>query len=184
MRCCLLAICCGCLPVMLLGPLRAEDTTATGSALSAAEAKELVALHNAARDEVKVPAVRWSPTLAKHAQAWADELARSGKFEHRPSDGEWASRFGENIALGSGDGFDAAAGCRLWLKEREDYVADAPLSDDLSELRTGHYTQIVWRGTTHIGAGRAVLQTGEMKGWTVIVCNYDPPGNARGEKPF
>jgi hypothetical protein len=38
--------------------------------------------------------------------------------------------------------------------------------------------------TTEIGAGKAIIRAGERKGWLVIVCNYDPPGNITGEKPY
>jgi len=29
-----------------------------------------------------------------------------------------------------------------------------------------------------------VITKGKFKGLTFIVCNYDPPGNTVGEKPF
>ena len=43
---------------------------------------------------------------------------------------------------------------------------------------------MVWSATTEIGAGKAVLTTGDMADWTVVVANYAPPGNAVGEMPF
>lgn len=164
-------------------PAWAEDEP-TGSALNWAEARQVVELHNAARKEVDVPPVRWSLELAKFAQAWADELARTGKFEHRPAEGEWAGKFGENIAIGSGDGFTATDGFHYWLEEKKNYEPGTAIPEDFAEFKAGHYTQIVWRGTKQIGIGRAVLQTGEMKGWTIVIANYDPPGNVTGEKPY
>lgn len=169
--------------VAVRGAAITAEPEATGSALSWVEARELVELHNTARKEVGVPAVAWSPELAKFAQEWADQLARSGKFAHRPADGEWARKYGENIALGSAD-FTAADGFRYWLEEKKNYEPDAAITEDFSLFKAGHYTQIVWRDTKRIGIGRAVLQTGELKGMTVIVANYDPPGNVTGEKPF
>ena len=47
-----------------------------------------------------------------------------------------------------------------------------------------HYTQMVWRGTTRIGAGKAVIASGPYKGLTVPVCNYTPRGNMIGQKPY
>jgi pathogenesis-related protein 1 len=55
----------------------AADPNDTGSAVTAQEAEDMVKLHNKARAEVGVAALKWSPTLAKYAQEWADELARS-----------------------------------------------------------------------------------------------------------
>src|SRR5262245_13495123 len=69
----------------------------TGSALTAKEAEDLVTLHNKARKEVGVDPVKWSPTLAKHAQGYADKLARTGKWEHNPDD-----TYGENLGRGTG----------------------------------------------------------------------------------
>jgi pathogenesis-related protein 1 len=154
------------------------------SRLTPVENRKLVDGHNRVRSEVGVPPIAWSPKLATFAQAWADELARTGKFEHRPAEGEWARRYGENIAIGFGDTFDVRAAVTFWSDERESYKPGEPIPADLAAFKAGHYTQMVWRTTTAIGAGKAVLQTGERKGWTVIVCNYDPPGNVTGETAY
>ncbi|KAM0899056.1 hypothetical protein ACQ4PT_021543 [Festuca glaucescens] len=45
----------------------------------------------------------------------------------------------------------------------------------------GHYTQIVWRGTTKVGCAMASCAGG--KG-TIAVCKYNPPGNYVGMKPY
>jgi pathogenesis-related protein 1 len=156
----------------------------TGSRVTVDEAKQLVELHNQARAAVKVGPVEWSRELAAYAQEWADELARSGKFEHRPGDGAFAQKYGENIAIGFGDGFGVHAAVGMWSAEKKAYVPGTPIPDDFATFAAGHYTQMVWRATTRVGAGRAVVQIGDRAGWTIIVCNYDPPGNVRGEKPY
>jgi pathogenesis-related protein 1 len=43
----------------------------------------------------------------------------------------------------------------------------------------GHYTQIVWAGTQEVGC--AVARGGRREVW---VCNYDPPGNWAGKRPY
>jgi len=52
----------------------------------------------------------------------------------------------------------------------------------------GHYTQIVWRETKQIGAAKLSFELVDEKGiarsFVGIVCNYHPPGNRTGEKPF
>src|SRR3954454_15897103 len=85
---------------------RPEDKT--GSALSAKEAADLVELHNKVRKEVGIGPVKWSSELARFAQEWADEVARTGKLAHRPRQGERKQRYGENIAWGSGPGYGVA----------------------------------------------------------------------------
>lgn len=156
----------------------------SGSALSATEVNEMVAFHNKVRGDVGVEPVKWSPEVAKFAQAWADELARTGKFEHRPREGEWTQKYGENIAVGFGGNYKTLSGAQGWYGEIQFYAAGQPIPQDFGSFKAGHYTQMVWRKTTEIGAGKAIIQTGEMKGWLVLVCNYNPPGNYTGEAPY
>ena len=44
---------------------------------------------------------------------------------------------------------------------------------------TGHYTQMVWKGTTEVGC--ATASGTEL---TYLVCRYSPPGNIVGQKPY
>jgi pathogenesis-related protein 1 len=166
------------------GQPRPEDETS--SALSAKEAADLVEFHNKVREEVGIEPVKWSPELARFAQEWADEVARTGKLAHRPREGERKQRYGENIAWGSGRGYDVLKAAESWYAEMKVYEPGTPIPqpEDFGEFRAGHYTQMVWKDTTAIGAGKATIQEGERKGWLVVVCNYDPPGNIAGEKPY
>ena len=52
-----------------------------------------------------------------------------------------------------------------------------------AQFKAGHYTQVVWRSTARVGAGKAKLATGPQAGAWVLVANYDPPGNLP-EKPY
>jgi Cysteine-rich secretory protein family len=40
-----------------------------------------------------------------------------------------------------------------------------------------HYTQVVWRGTTHVGC--AIYPT---RNWDYLICRYSPPGNVDGRR--
>ncbi|MDF1826285.1 MAG: CAP domain-containing protein [Verrucomicrobiales bacterium] len=152
----------------------------TGSKLSPREAAEFLDFHNQVRAEVGVAPVAWSPEIARVAQEWADELARKGKFEHRP---RGARSYGENLAAGSGASYSPVQGAKQWYAEKKLFRStDGVFTASL--MPAGHYTQMVWRGSTEIGAGKAVVQRGQMKGWTVVVCNYNPPGNMVGGKVY
>ena len=58
-------------------------------------------------------------------------------------------------------------------------------------MKTGllgrHVLALVWRDTRRVGCGVAACTSGSpfrAKDWTLVVCNYDPPGNVVGEKPY
>ena len=59
---------------------------------------ECLEAHNYRRAQHGAPALVWDATLAQHAQAWADHLAATNKFEHAQNTGE-----GENLFKSSGD---------------------------------------------------------------------------------
>ena len=53
----------------------------------------------------------------------------------------------------------------------------------------GHYTQVVWRTTTKVGCAMATCSVNSPWGaafptWDFFVCDYEPPGNWVGEKPY
>jgi pathogenesis-related protein 1 len=150
--------------------------------ITANEIKAFVDFHNAARAEVKTPPVKWSKELAVFAQEWADHLAETGTIEHRPREGMFMQKYGENMTVGTTPLalIDAARG---WYGEKKAYDAGKQrLPEDGPEI--AHYTQMVWKASLEIGAGRAIIKTGQFKGGTIIVCNYDPRGNVVGQKPF
>jgi pathogenesis-related protein 1 len=132
----------------------------------------LSAAHNQIRDGVGVPALAWSPTLARYAQDWAKHLAENGcQLAHRPN-----LPYGENLFWTS-SGATSQHVVDYWAAEREHY--DIETNSCAEGKVCGHYTQIVWAATTQIGCGMATC--GQQQIW---VCNYDPPGNLYNQKPY
>jgi pathogenesis-related protein 1 len=140
--------------------------------------KGMVDRHNYWRKKVKVGPVSWSSTLASVAQEWANELARRGcEMKHRPTGGRWdGSAFGENIYWSSGLRNEAASVVDSWASEIKFFNSK---NGKCKGGVCGHYTQVVWRKTTEIGCGMA--KCGNQEIW---VCNYSPPGNYVGQKPY
>lgn len=133
----------------------------------------LLAAHNAWRQKVGVPPLQWSASLARFAQQWADTLqAQDCRPEHRP-----ANAYGENIEWASGQRLTPEQVVALWGGEKKFYSYAA------NSCQFGknclHYTQLVWRSTTAVGCGLA--RCGNSEVW---VCNYAPPGNWVGKKPY
>jgi uncharacterized protein YkwD len=139
------------------------------SAGQSAISTDMLAAHNAVRARVKVPALTWSEKLASEAQRWANRLLASNKFDHRESE------YGENLFDIWGDSATAAFVVGTWDAEAQDYN----YAHNTCRKVCGHYTQVVWASTKQVGCG--VARDSKREVW---VCNYDPPGNWVGKRPY
>ncbi len=139
--------------------------------VTAAEIDELIAAHNRWRARYGVAPLSWSDDLATVASDWARTLATSGmKMRHRTP-----NRYGENIYWCRGKQASPDDVVDAWGSEVEYY-------DEAKNNwwpRAGHWSQVVWHNTTHVGGG--VARVGDQEMW---VCNYAPRGNWSGERPF
>merc|ERR1719509_274169 len=103
--------------------------------------------------------------LITKAQGCADGMAQSGVFQHCSS--------GENLYASGGSGGDLyQAAVDGWYAEGQIWRYGQGLGFSLT---TGHFTQVVWAGTTSVGCA-----TAQGSRWTYVVCNYAPPGNMQG----
>jgi hypothetical protein len=182
--------------------------------LTGAEKDRFVAAHNAARKAVKVEPLAWSDEASQAAADWLGqekdrliEEAKAGwakrKFvmpEHKSGE-----QYGENIAGWAGTRVPTAEqAVKFWLTEKSAFDklnegGSFKYGDQAGKTETeaegkeqpiiiGHYTALVWRKTTHLGAAKLMFQLADARGTTrtyvAVFCNYSPPGNTRGEKPF
>jgi len=136
--------------------------------------ESVVNRHNEIRQELYTGAdVSWSDTVASTAQAYADVLASKGVMEH-----DMDTPYGENLAIATYN-LSYTDATNEWYKEKADYT----YGDEFSTA-TGHYTQIIWKDTTEIGCGSAIIQTGSFENGVVVVCRYNPTGNYIGVYPY
>jgi uncharacterized protein YkwD len=142
--------------------------------------KRILDMHNQAREEVSVPPLVWDATLSTYAKWWADSLAKTEpKMFHSPLVHHDGRRVGENIFWTSDKNFHTILDAfRAWYIEIENYQY-SPITGAKKPFRTGHYTQIVWRNTTHVGMGVAYTKKG-----MVVVCSYYPAGNVINQHPY
>ena len=133
-------------------------------------AQDLLAAHNAVRARMNLPPLAWSDRLAKHAQEWADNLLARGEFGHRPK-----LTYGENLYEIRGAAATPARVVGAWAAESKYY----DYRSNTCQGVCGHYTQIIWRASKRMGC--AAARSGKTEIW---VCNYDPPGNWRGRRPY
>ncbi|XP_051143312.1 pathogenesis-related protein PR-1-like [Andrographis paniculata] len=145
----------------------------TSSAAAAAAQQQFLARQNAARSVLNLPPLVWDQTVAGYARRYAGRRRRDCALRH--SDGP----YGENIFWGSGDRWTAGQATAAWVAERRGY--DHRTNRCAAGRQCGHYTQIVWKESRRVGCARVVCGGG--KG-VFITCNYDPPGNYVGERPY
>lgn len=132
-----------------------------------ADAQAFVDAHNKVRAQHCAAPLAWSPKLAQIAQRWANSLRDRGcRFEH--SNGST----GENLAAGTIGSLPPEAVVQMWYDE----IAHYKFPNGGFAMQTGHFTQVVWRGTAQVGCGHA-----QCKGMDLWVCEYDPPGNWEGQ---
>jgi pathogenesis-related protein 1 len=141
--------------------------------LTNVEIKVLLTQHNSWRAKFNMPPLVWDATVAAVAQAWADQIAATGRFEHS-QDG----RYGENLWGGTAGSFPIASVVDGWGNEQDNY--DVSTNTCAEDKECGHFTQVVWWNTTKLGCGKATRGDGN----DAVVCNYDPAGNFNNQNPF
>ncbi len=138
----------------------------------------LLEAHNLARERVGTPPLIWDDALAAEARVWARRLLATGRFEHDPAE----HGHGENLWMGwGGRVWTPEEMVADWVDERRDYVHGVfpSVSRTGNWTAVGHYTQIVWRRTTHVGC--AIASESDR---SVLACRYSPPGNIDGRRAY
>lgn len=115
--------------------------------------------------------LEWNVGIAASAQEHADYLGRNNLFEHS------SSGYGENVYASSRDASYVDA-VNSWYSEKSDFNVNTKTCNTGEQC--GHYTQLIWKDTLEVGCGKSSSAT-----WTtIVVCQYNPPGNYIGETPF
>ncbi|MEE9310537.1 MAG: CAP domain-containing protein [Cocleimonas sp.] len=129
--------------------------------------------HNIVRARDKQRPLQWSADLENISQQWANQLASSCKMYHHKGD----IPFGENLFISSAPTTINHA-VTAWANEKNFY--NHPQNKCQPGKQCGHYTQIVWKGTTDVGCAMKSCSNGSQ----IYVCSYFPGGNIVGARPF
>jgi len=138
-----------------------------------------VSLHNQVRNSVNanLPPMTWSPTLASFSSLQVSSCVF----------GDGNGPYGVNTfatALQPPTEEEVTGG---WGSEAAFYnYADNSCEAGKDCL---HYTQMVWRDTVEVGCAMTRCETNSPWGnrypvWYFVVCNYNPPGNVVGVRPY
>ncbi|KAL6757363.1 CAP domain-containing protein [Haematococcus lacustris] len=133
-----------------------EQNSASSSLQSVA-----LSMHNDLRYRHQAAPLSWSPSLAADSKSWADGCV----WGHSKAPNQ-----GENLAMGFPD---AKSAIQAWADEETQYIYGELTPSNFEEV--GHFTQMVWQGTTSVGC--ALTSCGYSKGGDYLVCRYAPPGN-------
>ncbi|XP_062974992.1 peptidase inhibitor 16 [Elgaria multicarinata webbii] len=143
--------------------------------------KLIVDRHNWFRSQVSPPAadmlkLSWDPELEAFAKDYAEKCA----WKHNEERGQR----GENLLATSGD-LDLENAVEEWYKENQYYNMTTLTCEE--DQMCGHYTQVVWATSERVGCGTVFCETLHLTNDTdmnLLVCNYEPPGNVIGHKPY
>jgi pathogenesis-related protein 1 len=151
-----------------------------------AEAQAWLDAHNPVRSAARptpdppLAPLTWSSAAASVAQTWADRCV----YQHNPGRGER----GENIAASApANRWTLADAAAAWAGEAPDY--DYASNSCAQGKQCGHYTQMVWRDTQRVGCARRTCAANspfgaQLPSWDFWVCDYEPPGNFVGRRPY
>lgn len=135
---------------------------------------ECVKVHNKYRKKHGVSSLSHAKDLSAFAQKWAEHLAASNSFQHSDCMHK-GDRLGENIACkwsSSGGDYSGKEVCDQWYSE----ISKHDFKIEPRSTGTGHFTQMVWKGSKEIGVGKAKTSGGKV----IVVASYRPAGNLVG----
>ena len=131
--------------------------------------------HNEYRALHKAEPLIISEDLNKIAQKYAEHIASINTMVHSKNKYNGDS-LGENIYWCSGMLINGADMTTSWYDEISDYRFNNPGF----QSGTGHFTQVVWKGSKQVGFGYAQASDGGYYG----VANYYPAGNINTPQYF
>ncbi|CAN0921007.1 Pathogenesis-related protein 1 [Linum grandiflorum] len=133
--------------------------------------QDYINAHNRARAAVGVGRMRWDNRVAAFARDYGNKIKANCDFKHS------GGPYGENLAFGRPD-ITGTKSVQMWVDEKKFYNCRA---NRCTGGECGHYTQVVWKDSTKLGCAR--VKCNGNKG-TIVICNYSPPGNFRGRRPY
>ncbi|KAJ5554211.1 hypothetical protein N7513_004170 [Penicillium frequentans] len=158
-----------------------STSSATASATNAYQ-QAVLYNHNIHRSNHSVSSLKWSADLESSAQT----LAARCTYEHDTSiDG---GGYGQNIGYGVEASEVGVMITNLMYNDEIEffptpYGESDPSMSDFDKW--GHFSQIVWKATTHVGCATVVCDplgnVDSSEALPFTVCNYSPVGNVGGE---
>ncbi|PWY81289.1 PR-1-like protein [Aspergillus eucalypticola CBS 122712] len=162
--------------------LATSTSSSASSTATSAYQSAVLYNHNIHRSNHSASSVEWSSDLETSAYA----LAAKCVYEHDTSiDG---GGYGQNIGYGVEASDIGVMITNLMYNDEMGYYTDlyGEADPDMTYFDNwGHFSQIVWAATTHVGCATVTCDTlGNVDASEALpftVCNYSPAGNYEGE---
>lgn len=122
--------------------------------------QQILSEHNKYRALHHAPNLVWDDKLAGYAENYASQC----KFAHSHG------RYGENLATGYPS---INKSVKVWYDENKQYSYSRPGFS----MSTGHFTQLVWKGSKKLGCAYVGCFGKNGTPGKYLVCEYSPAGN-------
>ncbi|XP_013415601.1 cysteine-rich venom protein latisemin [Lingula anatina] len=145
--------------------------------VSAEDKMLIVDQHNKYRRQIKhasdMQMMVWDDELERVAEGWAKQCIsdhEDGILRRIPG------RFsvGQNLGIDYTSWENCISG---WFNESKDFRYN---DSSVKFEDVGHFTQLVWSGSSLVGCAFAVCKGASGNQWKFYVCNYGPSGNVAG----
>ncbi|UJR21893.1 hypothetical protein I4U23_024965 [Adineta vaga] len=134
--------------------------------------REVLNAHNIYRSRHCASSLRIDDRLSRSAQNYAQRLANMNTMVHSGMKG-----VGENLYMMSSSNeitqMSGSKATHAWYDEIKQYN----FNQSTFSMETGHFTQVVWKGSQRLGVGFAFGNGGRS---AFVVAQYTPPGNVQG----
>ena len=129
-----------------------------------------------------MPALVWLSSLANSSNSWAVQC----KWAHSGTPNVGENLYATSQRTPNITAFSADTSVIAWGSEKPyyNYTSNTCASGQIC----GHYTQLIWANTLNFGCAfqdcTFIQNLPWSNGGTVVVCQYSPPGNWVGQKPY
>lgn len=137
----------------------------------------VLATHNRERASFGSAPLQWDRNLAMAAASYGPSLSAIGRLQHSSR----ANRAGqaENLWMGTRGAYSLEAMVGTWSSERRYFRPGIfpHVSATGSWQDIGHFTQMIWKTTTHVGCALHRDRRHDF-----LICRYSPKGNVDGRR--
>ncbi|XP_049782642.1 uncharacterized protein LOC126184309 [Schistocerca cancellata] len=136
---------------------------------------ECLLWHNVYRQRHSARPLALCPQLCSYAQAWANHLAHVNTFYYRTDRDIGQNLFCRPTTTLQADVTGQEVVTYWYSAVRQyNYLKEPDILH--ANVNAGHFTQLVWASTTHVGLGKARSRSGKV----LVVAHYRPVGNVSG----